>query len=78
MAEVKLPEIADGVTRAVISMWHFGEGDTVRQDDDFVEFVTDKATFNMPSPFSGKVTKLMFAEGEAVNVGEVIAIIEKI
>lgn len=77
MGEVRLPELADGVTRAIISMWHFGEGDSVRKDDEFVELITDKAAFNMPSPFSGKVKKVMFAEGETVNVGDVLAVIEE-
>jgi pyruvate/2-oxoglutarate dehydrogenase complex dihydrolipoamide acyltransferase (E2) component len=77
MGEIKLPELADGVTHAIISMWHYGEGDSIKKDDDLVELVTDKATFNMPSPVSGKVVKQMFAEGETAKVGDVIAIIEE-
>ena len=77
MGEIRLPELAEGVGRAIISMWHFGEGDSIKKDEDLVELVTDKATFNMPSPVSGKVTKQMFVEGETVNVGDVIAIIEE-
>ncbi len=76
MAEIKLPELSEGVTAATISMWHFSEGDLINKDDDLVELVTDKATFNMPSPVSGKVKKIMFNEGDTVNVGNVIALIE--
>jgi pyruvate/2-oxoglutarate dehydrogenase complex dihydrolipoamide acyltransferase (E2) component len=77
MGEVRLPSLADGVTRAIISMWHFGEGDSIRKDDDLVELITDKAAFNMPSPLSGRIAKILLAEGETANVGDVIAIIEE-
>lgn len=74
--EVKLPDLSAGVINVTITMWHYGEGDTVRQEDDLVEFVTDKAAFTLPSPITGKVKKIMFAEGEIVSAGETIAVIE--
>lgn len=76
MIEVKLPELAEGVNNAILSMWHYTEGDSIKQDEDLAEFVTDKATFNMPSPAAGRIKQLMFSEGERVNVGDVIAVIE--
>lgn len=74
--EIKLPELSSGVINATIAMWHYGEGDLVKRDDDLVEFVTDKAAFTLPSPETGRVKKIMFAEGEAVSTGDIIAIIE--
>jgi len=41
-----------------------------------VELVTEKATFNLPSPATGILKKIYFEEGEIVKVGEVLAIIE--
>lgn len=76
MVEVKLPDLAEGVTSATLSMWHYSEGDSINKDDDMVELVTDKATFNLPSPAAGRVTKIMRSEGETINVGDVIAVIE--
>lgn len=76
MTEVKIPELSDGVMNATISMWHYSVGDLVKKDDDLVELVTDKVTFNLPSPITGKVTKIMVNEGETVKAGDVIAIIE--
>lgn len=76
MKELRLPNLSEGVESAVVSYWHFQENDFVKEKEDLVEMVTDKATFNIPAPFSGKVKKINFKEGETVKVGEVLAIIE--
>jgi len=76
MANVVLPELGEGVKNATVSFWYFKEGDKVNEKDDLVEFTTDKATFNLPSPCSGTISKIKFAEGDTVNVGEIIAIIQ--
>ena len=76
MTEVKIPELSEGVTNATISMWHYSVGDSIKRDDDLVELVTDKATFNLPAPAAGKVAKLMFTEGDTVKTGDIIAVIE--
>lgn len=76
MKKVILPELGENVTKATITYWHFKEGDTVQEGDDLVEMATDKATFNMPSPASGKLTKIIVPEGENVPVGTELGIIE--
>lgn len=73
MIEVKLPELAEGVNSAVLTLWHFEEGDTVEEGSDLVEMATDKATFNVPSPKSGVLVKKFFQEGDEVSVGSVLA-----
>ncbi len=77
MFKVTLPELAEGVGEATVSYWHFEEGDKIDQGQDLVELVTDKATFNLPSPRSGTLTKVTSGEGETVKVGEILAIIEE-
>ncbi|MBU4176181.1 MAG: hypothetical protein HQ566_04745 [Candidatus Omnitrophica bacterium] len=76
MAELKLPELAEGVNEAVVSFWHFKEGDSIKEGDEVVEMATDKAAFNVPSKASGQLKKIVAKEGETVNVGGVLAIIE--
>jgi pyruvate dehydrogenase E2 component (dihydrolipoamide acetyltransferase) len=76
MTEVKLPELGEGVEKATVSYWHFDEGGQVKEGEDIVEMVTDKATFNLPAPCSGTIKKIFFREGETVKIGEVIATIE--
>lgn len=76
MPEVKMPDLGEGITSATVSMWYFSEGDSVSRDDDLVELVTDKATFNMPSPVSGRLTKILVNEGDVADIGTALAIIE--
>ena len=76
MTEVKLPELAEGVTKAVIAFWNKNVGDEVSEGEDIVELVTEKATFNMPSPARGTVKEIRAEEGAEVSVGDIIAVIE--
>ena len=75
MAEVVLPELAEGVSEATVSYWHFEEGDRVEEGEALVEMATDKAVFNVPSPVSGILTEVFYEEGEVVQIGEILAII---
>jgi len=77
MADVKLPDLAEGVDKAVISFWHKEIGEQISEGEDLVEMLTDKATFNVSAPFSGKVTGIKAEEGQEVKVGEVIAVVEE-
>ena len=76
MAELKLPELAEGVNEAVVSFWHFKEGDSIKEGDEVVEMATDKAAFNVPSNASGTLKKIVANEGDTVKVGDVLAIID--
>ncbi|MCX5702701.1 MAG: hypothetical protein NTW64_07035 [Candidatus Omnitrophica bacterium] len=78
MTKVVLPELAEGVDKAIVSYWYFKEGEKVNEKDDLVEITTDKATFNLPSPCLGTVAEIFFHAGDTVNVGETLGIIEEI
>lgn len=74
--EIKLPELGEEIRSASVSFWHVEEGDVVSENSDLLEVVTEKATFNVPSPSKGKLIKKNFDEGEEVKVGEIIAVLE--
>lgn len=76
MLELRLPELAEGVNEAVVSFWHFKEGDAVKEGDEVVEMATDKAAFNVPSKVSGTLKKIVAEEGATVKVGGVLAVVE--
>jgi pyruvate/2-oxoglutarate dehydrogenase complex dihydrolipoamide acyltransferase (E2) component len=76
MTEVRLPSLAEGVDKASVSYWHKRIGDEIKQGEDLVELITDKATFNMPSPVAGKLKEMLVREGDEAKVGQVIAKIE--
>ena len=77
MYKVILPELGQGIMKASVSFWFFKEGDQVKEKDDLVELTTDKAAFNLPCPCSGTLSQILVQEGESINVGAVLAIIEE-
>jgi len=70
--EFKLPEIGEGVHEGEVVSWKVKEGQSVKLDETLVEIMTDKATVEIPAPFSGQVTKLHAKEGEIVKVGALL------
>lgn len=73
MVKLVLPELGEGIEQAIVSYWHFAQGDKVDLGEDVVEIATDKATFNLPALSSGTLSKIYFEEGETVRVGDTIA-----
>ena len=76
MQQIKLPDLGEGIEEAVVSFWHFSEGDKVNKGDDLVELTTDKATFNVPSSVSGVIKKIHQSESATVKIGDVLAELE--
>jgi pyruvate/2-oxoglutarate dehydrogenase complex dihydrolipoamide acyltransferase (E2) component len=76
MTNVTLPPLAEGIDKASVSFWIKRQGEAVKAGEDLVELVTDKATFNMPSPVSGTVKETLVSEGDTAKVGQIIAVIE--
>ena len=70
--QFKLPDIAEGVHEGEIVAWHVKEGQAVKEDQDMVEVMTDKATVMIKSPKNGTVARLLAKEGQTVKVGDVI------
>lgn len=77
MAKLVLPNLGEGIEQATITFWFYKVGDQVKDKEDVVELTTDKATFNLPSPCAGKVTEIIYNEGDTVKVGDTIAVIEE-
>jgi 2-oxoglutarate dehydrogenase E2 component (dihydrolipoamide succinyltransferase) len=75
MSEVILPELGEGIEKAVIACWHVKVGDQVKTGDDVVELVTDKASFYVEAPSEGLVKEIKYAQGDEVSIGEVLAVI---
>lgn len=74
--EFKLPDIGEGIAEGEITRWHVKEGQAVKENDPFVEVMTDKATVEITAPVSGKIAALKFAAGATAPVGAVIAVFE--
>ena len=76
MHKVILPELGEGVKKATIACWHVKAGDSVSADDDIVELVTDKASFNVPADADGIVGQIYFEEGQDAEIGSTLAVIK--
>ena len=76
MAEiVRMPKMSDTMEEGVVAVWHKKVGDTVASGDLMAEIETDKATMDYESYHDGTVLYLGAAEGAAVKVEGVLAIV---
>ncbi|MBI2107349.1 2-oxo acid dehydrogenase subunit E2 [Candidatus Woesearchaeota archaeon] len=76
MIEFKFPDVGEGIQEGEVVKWLVKEGDNVKQDDVIVKIETDKAVVDIPSPVSGKISKINFKEGQVVKVGQVLVVID--
>ncbi len=75
--EFNLPNIGINTAEEVtVSFWHIEEDEEFDEGDDIMEVSTNKATFSVPVPYSGKLIEILAQEGEVLRVGDVIAVIE--
>lgn len=63
-----LPDIGEGIVECEVVKWLIAEGESVTEDQAVVEVMTDKALVEIPAKYSGKVTKLYYAQGETARV----------
>lgn len=75
MAEIIVPELAESITEGTIAQWLKQPGDTVDKGEFIVELETDKVNVEVISEEAGVVSELLAAEGDTVQVGQVIAVV---
>jgi len=73
--EVRVPQLGESVTEAVITRWMKADGDAVAADEPLCELESDKATLELPSPTAGTL-RIARQAGETVKIDDVIARIE--
>ncbi|HNV23699.1 MAG TPA: biotin/lipoyl-binding protein [Candidatus Omnitrophota bacterium] len=76
MKNIVLPDLGEGIENGIISAIYVQEGDWIKDGDDIVELVTDKAAFNVPSTCSGKIKKINVRQGQEIFIGEILLILE--
>jgi 2-oxoglutarate dehydrogenase E2 component (dihydrolipoamide succinyltransferase) len=75
-SEVKVPVLGESVTEATVGQWLKQPGDPVALDEPIASLETDKVAVEVPSPVAGVMGQQIVKEGDTVNVGAVIAVIE--
>src|ERR1044071_235414 len=69
MTTFNLPDLGEGLAEAEIVRWHVKAGDTVTVDQPMVAVETAKAVVEVPSPYTGIVTRLHGNPGDVVATG---------
>jgi pyruvate dehydrogenase E2 component (dihydrolipoamide acetyltransferase) len=69
---IKVP-VLDGFDNVPIIEINVSEGDEVQADDPLVTVESDKATMEIPSPYAGKIGKILVSEGDKISEGRDLA-----
>ncbi len=73
--KIVVPTLGESVTEATVSKWLKNQGEKVMADEPVVELETDKVNVEVPSPSSGILENISVKEGETVNVGSLLGMI---
>ena len=74
--EFRLPDIGEGLAEVEVVRWLVGVGDAVEENQPIADVESDKAVVTMPSPASGRVSRLCVGEGERVKVGSLLMVVD--
>ncbi|MEX0994436.1 MAG: 2-oxoglutarate dehydrogenase, E2 component, dihydrolipoamide succinyltransferase [Balneolaceae bacterium] len=74
--EVVMPEMGESVMEGTVIEWSKQVGDKVETDEPLLEIATDKVDTEVPSPETGILMEILVEEGDTVEVGNPIAVIE--
>ncbi|HUX05195.1 MAG TPA: dihydrolipoamide acetyltransferase family protein [Acidimicrobiales bacterium] len=77
MVDVTLPSLGESVTEGIITRWFKKVGEVVARDEPLFEVSTDKVDSEMPSPAAGVLTQILADEGDTVETGSRVAVIDE-
>jgi len=71
-----MPQLGESVHEGTISRWLVKPGDKVVEFEPMLEVDTDKVNAEVPAPVSGILREILAKEGETVQAGAEIAVVE--
>ena len=74
--EVKMPKMGESITEGTVITWYKKPGEKIELDETLLEIGTDKVDTEVPSPAAGVLHEILIPEGETVDVGVTIALLE--
>jgi len=74
--DVTMPQLGETVTEGTITRWFKQPGDAVAADEPLFEVSTDKVDSEVPAPSSGTLREILVPEGETVDVGTRLAVLD--
>ena len=75
--KIALPKLGESIVSATVVQWFKKEGDAVQLDEPLLEVSTDKVNSEIPSPVAGILKKILARPDEELQVGEILAIVER-
>lgn len=75
--EVKVPQLPESVTDAIVVAWNKQPGDAVTRDENLVDLETDKVVLEVPAPVNGILKEILIQDDTTVTSGQILAIIEE-
>jgi len=73
---IVMPQLGESVHEGTISRWLVKPGDKVVEFEPMLEVDTDKVNAEVPAPVSGILREILAKEGETVQAGAEIAVVE--
>jgi len=75
--KILVPTLGESITEATVSKWLKNQGAKVSADEPIVELETDKVNVEVPAPSNGVLERISVQEGETVNVGALLGMINE-
>ena len=75
--QILVPSLGESVTEATVSKWLKQVGEKVDSDEPLVELETDKVNVEVPSPLSGTLSSIKVKEGDTVEVGALLGLVQE-
>lgn len=74
--EMIMPKMGESVMEGTVLAWLKNVGDTIEEDESILEVATDKVDTEIPATHGGVLKEVLAQEGDVVEVGKPIAVIE--
>ncbi|MFY0625866.1 MAG: 2-oxo acid dehydrogenase subunit E2 [Reichenbachiella sp.] len=76
LVELTMPKMGESIMEGTILSWLKNIGDSIEEDESVLEVATDKVDTEVPCLYSGTLKEILANEGDVVQVGKPIALIE--
>jgi 2-oxoglutarate dehydrogenase E2 component (dihydrolipoamide succinyltransferase) len=74
--DIIMPKMGESISEGTILKWHKKKGDAVKRDEIIFEISTHKVDTEIPSPADGVLSEIHYNEGDTVEVGTVVAVLD--
>ena len=73
--EIKVPNLPESVTSAVVATWHVKAGEPVKREQNLVDLETDKVMLEVPAVADGVLKEWKVQPGATVKAGDILGVL---